>query len=241
MSQRPGLNSANPRTPSMEGDLHIPFLFVDQLWLRAQEQNSRVPRTLNPLLERRGVLSPRDPFPPGAGRLKSLSARGTTDGLRGITARLSYLAPVLEGLYIEGHSTSWPRRSPTLTAAAFNGVLSSLHELCLQNVHTGLPWRNMINLTSFTLAHIPSGDTSIGQLLDFFRGSPSPPQSSPPLRNPDFWWSKWTIGITGLLEEDGVNLLPLARSPVDFSGRDVDDTRGILRRHSRGSSPQVSR
>ena len=30
----------------------------------------------------------------------------------------------------------------------------------------------MINLTPFALAHIPSGITSIGQLLDFFEGAP---------------------------------------------------------------------
>ena len=35
-----------------------------------------------------------------------------------------------------------------------------------------LPWKNLINLTSFTPAHTSSGDSSTGRLLDFFESSP---------------------------------------------------------------------
>jgi len=40
------------------------------------------------------------------------------------------------------------------------------------NVRTELPWRNMINLTRFTLWQTPLGGVSIGQLLDFLESTP---------------------------------------------------------------------
>jgi len=39
-------------------------------------------------------------------------------------------------------------------------------------VPTKLPWRNMINLTSFALGGAPPGEVSIGQLLDFLGSAP---------------------------------------------------------------------
>jgi len=128
-------------------------------------------------LQRASVLSPRDPFlqiiPQTIGQLKSLSTKGTPESLQDITARLSRPAPLLERLYINGGLESGPEQYPTLTATIFNGDLSSLRQLHLQHVRTGLPWRRMINLTSFVLGHIPPDGTSVTQLLDFFEGAPN--------------------------------------------------------------------
>lgn len=127
-------------------------------------------------LERDGVLSPGDPFlriiPQAIGRLKSLSVEGTSETLQDIAPHLSPPAPLLERLYIDGGFQSEPGECPTLTTVIFNGDLSSLRQLRLQHVRTELPWRNMINLTSFVLGHIPPDGTPTTQLLDFFEGAP---------------------------------------------------------------------
>ena len=62
--------------------------------------------------------------------------------------------------------------NPVLTTALFSGDLSSLHVFRLKQVRTELPWRNMVNLTSFALCSMPPGGISITQLLDFFEGAP---------------------------------------------------------------------
>ena len=54
----------------------------------------------------------------------------------------------------------------------FNGDLSSLRELALKRVRTGLPWRGMTNLTSLTLYAIDPDYLSIGQFLDFLESAP---------------------------------------------------------------------
>jgi len=59
-----------------------------------------------------------------------------------------------------------------LTPTLFNGDLSSLRVLHLQSVRTKLLWRNMVNLTSFTLAHVLPVDVSVRRLLDFFESTP---------------------------------------------------------------------
>jgi hypothetical protein len=59
---------------------------------------------------------------------------------------------------------------PVLASTIFNGDLSSLRALRLESVRTELPWRNMVNLTSFTLCHASAGD--LGKLLDFFESAP---------------------------------------------------------------------
>jgi len=127
-------------------------------------------------LEREGDLSLRDPFlqiiPQAIGQLKYLSIKGTSENLQDITAHLSLPAPLLERLYINGGFEPEPGPYPTLTAAIFNGDLSSLRQLRLQQVCTELPWRNMINLTSFVLGYIPPDSTSTTQLLDFFESAP---------------------------------------------------------------------
>ena len=55
----------------------------------------------------------------------------------------------------------------------FNGDLSSLRELSLGHVCTGLPWRGMTNLTSLTLYAIDPDYLTIGQFLDFLESDPS--------------------------------------------------------------------
>jgi hypothetical protein len=59
-----------------------------------------------------------------------------------------------------------------LTPALFDGDLSSLRELCLESVRTQLPWRNMANLTSFTLCRTSPGGATVRQILDFFKSAP---------------------------------------------------------------------
>jgi hypothetical protein len=63
-----------------------------------------------------------------------------------------------------------PQHYPVLASTIFNGDLSSLRALRLESVRTELPWRNMVNLTSFTLYFASAGD--VGKLLDFFESAP---------------------------------------------------------------------
>ena len=131
---------------------------------------------INLTLGRDGGLPPRDPFfqiiPHAIGRLKSLIVYGTSEHLQDITAQLSQFAPLLENLGIHGGCESAPHRSPVLTPTLFGGDLSSLRELCLMSVRTELPWRNMVNLTAFALAHMPPGEISVRRVLDFLEGAP---------------------------------------------------------------------
>jgi hypothetical protein len=127
------------------------------------------------LVRERG-LSPRDPFlelvPDAIGRLGSLTIEAPPEHLHDITAHLSRPAPLLKRLDISGGCQSEPQRNPVLTTALFNGDLSPLREFLLWFVRTELPWRNMVNLTSFTLGYTSSGEISIRQLLDFFESAP---------------------------------------------------------------------
>ena len=126
---------------------------------------------INLSLRRHGGLFPSDPFfqiiPLALGRLKSLYIQGTKDNLQDITAHLHHLPPFLEELSVfGGYYLPIPLLSPTL----FNGDLSSLRGLHLNSISTGLPWRNMANLSTFTLANTSS--VSVRQLLDFFDSAP---------------------------------------------------------------------
>ena len=103
------------------------------------------------------------------GRLKSLVIQGTQENLQDIATYLSHPTPLLEDVEINGHSQDYP----TLTTAFFDGDLSFLRKLSLRRVHTQLPWRNMANLTSFTLSYPEECEVSIGQLLDFLESAPS--------------------------------------------------------------------
>ena len=130
---------------------------------------------VNLWLNRDGVLPPHDPFfqiiPFAFGRLESLFVRATPGNLQDITAHLFCSTPILKRLSINGGCEFEPYRNPVLTTALFNGDLSPLHVLHLQCVRTELPWRNMVNLTSFTLLYTSPAEPSIDQLLDFFKSA----------------------------------------------------------------------
>ena len=122
-------------------------------------------------------LSPCDPFlqilPHAIGRLRSLSVYATFKSLQDITAHLSLPAPFLEDLQIDGHPALYSQPdNPVLASTLFNGDLSSLRVLCLRSVRTELPWRNMVNLTTFTLVRTLPGEISVGHFLDFFESAP---------------------------------------------------------------------
>jgi len=111
-------------------------------------------------------------IPHATGRLKFLYVKGVMqEDMQVITSHLSHPAPLLEHLSISCYSS--PRdRYPALPSTLFNGDLSSLRKLRLETVRTELPWRNMVNLTSFTLSFTPPGAVSVGRLLDFFESAP---------------------------------------------------------------------
>ena len=129
---------------------------------------------INLSLFRDAALSLCDPFiqiiPHAVGRLKSLTVQGTLENLQDITAHLSHPAPLLEEMLVYGCYQPGSEENPMLTPALFNGDLSPLRKLCLGYVFTDLPWRNMVNLTSFTMVH--TSPMSVSQLLDFFEGAP---------------------------------------------------------------------
>jgi len=116
-------------------------------------------------------------IPQAIARLKSLSVSTDPGYLEGTMSHLSHPAPLLETLDIDSGCCNGPQYSPVLAPTIFNGNLSSLRELHLYSIRTGLSWRNMANLTSFTLHS--SSVTNFGQLLDFF-------ESAPHLRNVHF-------------------------------------------------------
>jgi len=97
---------------------------------------------------------------------------GYPENIQDVTAQLSHPAPLLESLRIEVDGIHYPEDGPVIATALFNGDLSSLHDLYLRDVPTELPWRNMVNPTSFALAHASRVESSVGQLLDFFESAP---------------------------------------------------------------------
>ena len=109
--------------------------------------------------------------PSAVRRFDSLEMLATPKIFRVIAAQFSHPTPLLKSLTIEIESPS-PWRSPLIGTTYFNGDLSSLCELDLQCVRTELPWRKMVNLTSFILAYTPPGETSTGHLLDFLESAP---------------------------------------------------------------------
>jgi len=127
-------------------------------------------------LDRKGVLSPHDPLfqivPHATGRLKNLSVEAAPATLHSIIPHLCDPAPLLEFLSINGCHKYNPESNPVLTPALFNGDLSSLRVFYLQRVRTELPWRNMVNLTSFMLCNASLTDVSVKRLLDFFESAP---------------------------------------------------------------------
>ena len=131
--------------------------------------NLFVDREYSPLLH--------DPFcqiiPLAIGRLRSLTVRATPKSLQNIIAHLSHPAPFVEELSIHGGCDYELHRNPVVTPTLFDGDLSSLRMLCLEYVRTELPWRNMINLTSFVLTNTAPGEVTVEHLLDFFESAPN--------------------------------------------------------------------
>jgi len=114
-------------------------------------------------------------IPHATGRLKSVFIMGPLENVEvdtRVISRLTHPAPLLEHLTICSNISTTPDLCPALPPALFSGDLSSLRTLCLESVHTELPWRNMINLTSFTLHYIPPGVVSVKRILDFFENAP---------------------------------------------------------------------
>ena len=132
--------------------------------------------SINLRLDEGGDLSPHNPFlqivPLAIGRLKSLIVNATPRNLPPITAHLSQPSPLLGLLSTNGNYESKIEHNPVLTTALFNEDLPSLRELRLQSVRTELPWRNMVNLTSFELGRTSPDHVPIRQLLDFFESAP---------------------------------------------------------------------
>ena len=147
---------------------------------------------INLSLDRDDDMSPCDPFfqtiQHAIGRLKSLSIKGTPGILQDITARLSGPAPLLEELSVHGGCQYARHLNPVLTPALFDGNLSSLRKLRLEYVRTKLPWRNMVNLTSFVLTHTLPDEVSVGRLLDFF-------ESAPQLHKVELYYATQTSGV----------------------------------------------
>ena len=131
---------------------------------------------INIWLDRDYVLPPSDPLlqviPHNVGRLKSFSMAAKPAILPDIIAHLPPDAPLLERLEIDCSIRSTTSHDPTLTDTLFNGNLSSLRVFRLERVCTGLPWRNMVNLTLFVLGSMSPDSPSVGQLLDFFESAP---------------------------------------------------------------------
>ena len=140
------------------------------------ERSKSSPINLNLILAASEGVLPCHPFfqiiPHATWRLESLLLKGTPENILPLTSRLSHPAPLLRHLSIFASRKSMPGSYLTLTPTLFNGDLSSLRTLHLESVRTELSWRNMINLTSFTLYHTPPRTVSVGQFLDFFENSP---------------------------------------------------------------------
>ena len=103
-------------------------------------------------------------------RLKSLTIDGSPRNIQDITICLSRPAPLLEYLSIVGQRIYGQRLHHSPTSALFGKDLPSLRRLHLEYVCTELHWRNMVNLTSFTLVY--ASPVSVRQILDFFESAP---------------------------------------------------------------------
>ena len=138
------------------------------------ERSKSSPLTLS--ISRKKSMSPNDPLlqviPHATSRLKYLHVLALPDDMGSITTHLSRPAPLLEDLMIDCVYVPGTPKKFVLPPSLFNGNLSSLRTLCVGSICTNLPWRNMVNLTSFDLRYIPLEDFSIGRLLDFFEGAP---------------------------------------------------------------------
>ena len=106
---------------------------------------------------------------PHIGRVKSLAIMATVeDIILDIATHFSCPIPLLEHLSIIIRCPY----APILDYKLFGENLSSLRTLELEGVVTGLSWKALPNLTSFSLDRIPVDTISATQLLDFFDRAP---------------------------------------------------------------------
>ena len=122
-------------------------------------------------LDRRDGPFPNDAFlltVPHFHRLKSVSLNGFSNDLLQLTKYFRSPAPLLEELDIDVSGDN----PAAIETTIFGGNLLSLHKLRLHGVLTNLPWRNMMNLTTFNFRQFLGSDTSATQLLDFFEHAP---------------------------------------------------------------------
>ena len=109
---------------------------------------------------------------PHIDRLGSLAVCGPSDILADLTKHFACPTPLLKNLKID---LDFDRtRAPNLPGSLFNGDLSSLRRLSLSGFKTNLPWRNLVNLTTFNLSHFPGtvDPPYTTKLLDFFESTP---------------------------------------------------------------------
>ena len=102
-------------------------------------------------------------------RLKRLSVSGNpTQVLPVLAEHFSCPVPLLDCLEINFERG----QAPTLPDGLFNGDISTLREFGLAGVITSLPWRGVLNLTTFNLCRVPEDKILLTQLLDFFESAP---------------------------------------------------------------------
>ena len=109
---------------------------------------------------------------PHISRLQSLAIHG--DVSPDVLSYFCCPAPRLEKLDI--CITPPDLEFPIFDGSSFNGELPSLREFSLSGVVTDLGWRNMKNLTAFTLSNPEAYDVhevTVTQILDFFESAPS--------------------------------------------------------------------
>ena len=109
---------------------------------------------------------------PHINRLSSLDVYGPSHILADLNKYFTCPTPLLRKLKIDLAFDHNP--APSFPGTLFNGDLSSLRKLSLAGFTTNLPWRNLVNLTTFELHH-SSGTVDppfVTRLLDFFESAP---------------------------------------------------------------------
>ncbi|KAF9780873.1 hypothetical protein BJ322DRAFT_287211 [Thelephora terrestris] len=103
---------------------------------------------------------------PHINRIKTLSVVAVTSQVIPVLVKnLSCRLPFLEEIVFDMEDYPLPDE-------LFNGDLSTVRELSLGGVLTSLPWKNMSNLTTFTLHGIPKDAILLTQMLNFFESAP---------------------------------------------------------------------
>jgi hypothetical protein len=144
----------------------------------ASTLNDQSPAPINLLLYRTMDIHPHDPFfqviPHTTGCLKSLFVRGMLESIQVTTSHLSHPVPLLEHLSMHVEERVTFSSSTTIYTLQWRSLLV----MCCVWSSFAPSYRNMANLTSFTL----TGAVSIGQLLSFCVTSKKPNSASKPQR-----------------------------------------------------------